>query len=145
VDIQQQLKRLGCYYGRIDGSWGVGSKDAMKFFMDRVNAALPLEQPDYVLLTLLQAQSGRTCDECPAGQIPAAGGRCVPQAIYAQTRNDAPQAAAAGNPALEGRWSGAARHAAAVHARSDQRRLFRAVAGADGHRRSQGSATGRFS
>ena len=42
-------------------------------------------------------------------------------------------------------WSGAARHAAAVHARSDQRRLFRAVAGADGHRRSQGSATGRFS
>jgi peptidoglycan hydrolase-like protein with peptidoglycan-binding domain len=111
VDIQQQLKRLGCYYGRIDGSWGVGSKDAMKFFMDRVNAALPLEQPDYVLLTLLQAQSGRTCDECPAGQIPAAGGRCVPQAIYAQTRNDAPQAAAAAKETLPWKAVGAAQPA----------------------------------
>jgi len=91
VEIQQQLKRLGCYYGRIDGSWGAGSKEAMRFFTDRVNAALPLEEPDHVQLTLLRAQTGRTCDECPAGQAPSSGGRCVPQSFVAQsTPNEAP-------------------------------------------------------
>ena len=77
---------MGCYYGKLNGSWGTASKYAMKDFMDRVNAALPFEQPDYVLLTLLQAQSGRTCGECPTGQMVTAGGRCVPQANYAQTQ-----------------------------------------------------------
>ena len=86
VDIQRQLKRVGCYYGKLNGAWGDASKYAMKDFMDRVNAALPFEQPDYVLLTLVQAQSGRTCGECPAGQMATAGGRCVPQANYAQTQ-----------------------------------------------------------
>jgi hypothetical protein len=86
LDIQRQLKRVGCYYGKLNGSWGTASKYAMKDFMDRVNAALPIEQPDYVLLTLLQAQSGRTCGECPTGQMVTAGGRCVPQANYAQTQ-----------------------------------------------------------
>jgi hypothetical protein len=86
VDIQRELKRVGCYYGRLNGSWGDASKYAVKDFMDRVNAALPIEQPDYVLLTLLQAQSGKTCGECPVGQMATAGGRCVPQANYAQTQ-----------------------------------------------------------
>lgn len=61
VELQKNLKRLGCYWGRIDGSWGPGSKDAMRTFTDRVNAALPTDQPDYVLLTLLQGHSGKTC------------------------------------------------------------------------------------
>jgi hypothetical protein len=76
---------VGCYYGKLNGSWGSASKYAMKDFMDRVNAALPFEQPEYVHLTLLQAQSGRTCGECPTGQV-ATGGRCLPQANYAQTQ-----------------------------------------------------------
>jgi hypothetical protein len=101
VEIQQQLKRVGCYYGRTDGSWGAGTKEAMMSFTDRVNAALPIEQPDYVLLTLLQAQSGRTCDECPAGQAYSAG-RCVPQAIIAQTRRkDEAQAGTPTTPTKE--------------------------------------------
>ena len=77
VDIQQQLKRVGCYWGRIDGSWGIGTKDAMNEFTDRVNATLPLDEPDYVLLTLLQSHSEKTCGECPAGQSLSASGRCV--------------------------------------------------------------------
>lgn len=88
LDIQRQLKRVGCYYGKLNGSWGAASKYAMKDFMDRVNAALPFEQPEYVHLTLLQAQSGRTCGECPAGQADV-GGRCIPQANYAQTQQPA--------------------------------------------------------
>jgi hypothetical protein len=32
LDIQQQLKRVGCYWGRLDGLWGLATKDAMKEF-----------------------------------------------------------------------------------------------------------------
>ncbi len=83
VEIQRKLKKRGCYWGRIDGSWGSGSKYAMQAFIDRINAALPVEEPDYVLLTLLQTNSNKTCDGCRAGQTLTVGGSCVPQTIVA--------------------------------------------------------------
>jgi hypothetical protein len=94
LDIQQQLKRVGCYWGRMDGSWGIGTKDAMKEFTDRVNAALPLDEPDYVQLTLIQSHAEKTCGACPVGQSLSATGRCVGQPITAQAkRAGAPQVA----------------------------------------------------
>ena len=87
LDIQQQLRRVGCYWGRIDGSWGYATKDAMKEFTDRVNATLPLDQPDYVQLTLIQSHSDKVCGACPAGQSLSASGRCVGLPITAQTSN----------------------------------------------------------
>jgi hypothetical protein len=87
VEIQRKLKKRGCYWGRIDGSWGSGSKYAMQAFLDRVNAALPVEEPDYVLLTLLQTNSNKTCDGCRAGQTLTVGGSCVPQAIVAKAQH----------------------------------------------------------
>lgn len=90
VDIQQQLKRVGCYYGRIDGSWGASSKYAIQSFMERVNAALPTDNPDYVLLTLLQSQSGKVCGTCAEDQTLTPGGRCVANATvaYGQPRGE---------------------------------------------------------
>jgi len=85
LDIQQQLRRAGCYWGRVDGSWGYATKDAMKEFTDRVNATLPLDQPDYVQLTLIQSHSDKVCGACPAGQSLSASGRCVGLPITAQT------------------------------------------------------------
>ncbi len=85
LDIQQQLRRVGCYWGRIDGSWGYATKDAMKEFINRVNATLPLDQPDYVQLTLIQSHSDKVCGACPAGQSLSASGRCVGLPITAQT------------------------------------------------------------
>ena len=85
LDIQQQLRRVGCYWGRIDGSWGYATKDAMKEFTNRVNATLPLDQPDYVQLTLIQSHSDKVCGACPAGQSLSASGRCVGLPITAQT------------------------------------------------------------
>jgi hypothetical protein len=94
-DIQQQLKRVGCYYGRIDGSWNASTKDAMRSFTDRINAELPLDEPDYLLLTLAQAHAGKACGECPPGLAPTANGRCIPQPTVAQSRPaDAHQPAA---------------------------------------------------
>ena len=52
-EIQQELRRVGCYWGRMDGSWKYAIKNAMKEFTDRVNATLPLDQPDYIQLTLI--------------------------------------------------------------------------------------------
>jgi len=96
LDIQQQLKRVGCYWGRMDGSWGIATKNAMKDFTNRVNAALPLDEPDYVQLTLIQSHAERTCGACPAGQSLSASGHCVGLPITAQARQaNAPQAATA--------------------------------------------------
>lgn len=89
-DIQYELKRAGCYDGEMHGAWNSGTKHAMQTFTQRVNASLPLEQPDYVLLTLLQSQKGQACGKgCPAGQVVADGGRCLPRAIVAQQLNSA--------------------------------------------------------
>lgn len=87
VEIQRNLKKRGCYWGRIDGSWGAGSKYAMQEFIERVNATLPIDQPDYVLLTLLQANADKTCGACPSGHTATVGGSCVPQTIVADKQS----------------------------------------------------------
>lgn len=86
-NLQRELKRVGCYWGDIDGDWGTGSKRAMSNFTDRVNASLPIDQPDFILLTLVQGQSGSVCGKgCPAGQALSDSGRCLPNAVMAQGR-----------------------------------------------------------
>jgi hypothetical protein len=89
-DIQRELIRVGCYAGDADGQWGGASKRAIGSFTDRVNASLPVEEPDFILLTLLQGHKGQACGaSCPAGQgmatQGASQGRCVPNAILAQS------------------------------------------------------------
>ena len=87
-NLQRELKRVGCYPGDVDGDWGVGSRRAMSSFTERVNASLPVEQPDFILLTLLKGHQGTACGKgCPVGQTSSESGRCVPSAVVAaQTR-----------------------------------------------------------
>jgi hypothetical protein len=61
VDIQQQLKRVGCYWGRVNGSWNNNTRESMRSFTTHTNAALPVEKPDYLLLSLLKSHAGRSC------------------------------------------------------------------------------------
>jgi hypothetical protein len=82
-DLQRELRRVGCYDGEIDGHWGTGSRAAMKTFTERVNATLPLDEPDDILLALVQGQKDKVCDKCPAGQGFAENGRCLPSALLA--------------------------------------------------------------
>ena len=74
----------------------------MQEFIDRINATLPIEQPDYVLLTLLQANGDKSCGACPSGHTATVGGSCVPQTIVAEVlpwqQAGAPRAA--GQPLL---------------------------------------------
>src|SRR5262245_35425922 len=60
-EIQRQLKRIGCYRGDLNGVWTVGVRDAMKAVTERVNASLPIDQPDPVLLAIVQSQEPGTC------------------------------------------------------------------------------------
>ena len=94
--LQRELKRVGCYDGEVSGVWSPASRAAMKAFTERVNASLPVDRPDPVLLALVQGHQGRACgDNCPAGEARGADGRCLPVAIMgkAQSKPDPARAA----------------------------------------------------
>jgi hypothetical protein len=118
-EIQRQLKRVGCYGGEISGTWSPSVRQAMQAFTRRVNASLPVAQPDPVLLAMVQSQASGVCNAaCAPGQERAADGRCLPAAIAAKANKPHPgpkpaqrpaakpaPAVAAYRPALEGRMS----------------------------------------
>jgi peptidoglycan hydrolase-like protein with peptidoglycan-binding domain len=99
--VQTELTRVGCYAGPVTGFWGPDTRRAMKAFTNRVNATLPVNKPDVILLSLLQAEPAGVCAKaCPAGQEGAADGRCVPKAVLAQAARKAhPTLAKAAVPA----------------------------------------------
>lgn len=83
--LQKELHRVGCYSGEINGAWTGSSRAAMKTFTERVNASLPVDAPDYILLALVQRHEGKACGAgCPSGQSMGDEGRCVPSAVLAK-------------------------------------------------------------
>jgi hypothetical protein len=103
MNLQRELKRAGCYGGTMHGSWTANTKRAMSAFMDRVNATLPMDEPDYILLTLIKGQPAASCITCPQGQS-LRDGRCMPDVMIAQTpkkptRSDERMTAAEPKPA----------------------------------------------
>ena len=83
--IQTELKRVGCFSSDVDGVWNEGTRRAIRTFTERINATLPVDEPDYILLTLVQGQKERACGKaCPPGQVAVGEDRCEPRAIVAQ-------------------------------------------------------------
>ena len=83
--LQRELQRVGCYDGEISGNWSTSTRMAMKAFTDRVNASLPVDAPDYILLSLVQRHEGKACGtNCSTGQMLSDEGRCVPSAVLAK-------------------------------------------------------------
>jgi hypothetical protein len=95
-ELQRGLRRVGCYEGEVSGVWTQQSRGAMRAFTGRINAALPVDEPDSVLLALVQGHKDKACGmPCPPGEGLAADGRCLPSALLAQARKPTlPQAAA---------------------------------------------------
>lgn len=84
VALQTQLRRVGCYRGSLDGEWDARTQRAMARFTDRIGADLPLDRPDYILLTLVEKFDNRACGAmCSAGQTLGADGRCRSREIVA--------------------------------------------------------------
>jgi hypothetical protein len=83
-ELQRELARVGCYEGELSGTWTPAARKAMKAFTDRVNATLPVDEPDYILLMLVMAYREKVCGvACPAGEG-VSEGRCVPNSIVAR-------------------------------------------------------------
>jgi hypothetical protein len=84
--LQKELKRVGCYAGELNGVWTTSTRRAMQAFMERVNAVLPIDQPDGILLALVQGHPDKVCGApCPTGQGLSRDKQCVPNAILAMT------------------------------------------------------------
>jgi hypothetical protein len=87
--LQEELRRVGCYAGEVNGEWTTSTRRAMQEFMQRVNAVLPIEQPDGILLALVQGHQGKVCGApCPAGQVLSSDRQCVPNAILAMAERE---------------------------------------------------------
>jgi hypothetical protein len=87
-ELQRELRRIGCYDGPLNESWTLATRTAMKTFTNRINAILPVDKPDQVLLTLVQGYRDRVCDvPCPPGEGPANDGRCLPNVILAHPKS----------------------------------------------------------
>jgi peptidoglycan hydrolase-like protein with peptidoglycan-binding domain len=99
-EIQKELRRVGCYDGEVNGAWSPSTRRAMKAFIERVNASLPVEEPDAILYAMVQGQRDQVCGKaCPAGEVLSVDGRCESAAILAKTnRKVTPAPAAVASP-----------------------------------------------
>jgi hypothetical protein len=83
-ELQRELRRVGCYDGALNESWTLATRTAMKTFTNRINANLPIDKPDQILLALVQGYRERVCGvACPLGEGLAKDGRCLPNAVLA--------------------------------------------------------------
>src|SRR5262249_19939883 len=97
--LQRELRRVGCYGGELNGAWTLTTQRAMQAFLDRVNATLPVDRPDYILLTLVQEEADEVCRKpSPTGQGLSAEGRCLPNPILARRGTQVVTAALAHKP-----------------------------------------------
>jgi hypothetical protein len=84
--LQSELRRVGCYDGYINGDWNTSTRNAIKAFTDYVNARLPVDKPDIVLLSLIQGYEGKACrGSCPTDQN-LKDGHCIPNALIVHAK-----------------------------------------------------------
>src|SRR5215467_8655569 len=86
-ELQKELRRVGCYEGDINGTWSQSTRRAMKAFIERMNARLPIEEPDAVLYSLVKGQDEPVCGRaCNRGEVQSADGHCIPSVLLAHVK-----------------------------------------------------------
>jgi hypothetical protein len=96
-EIQRQLKRVGCYDGDVTGVWSPNVRRAMKSFTDRMNATLPTDEPDFVLLAMVESHGSRACGRpCEHGQADTT--QCVPSTVVTTAARARPSSFGSDNP-----------------------------------------------
>lgn len=93
-DLQRELARVDCYGGAINGAWTTSTRDAMKTFLKSVNAALPTERPDHVLLALVRGHPHKVCGVCAADQSLAPDGSCIAAVMHSRELGNQPKQSA---------------------------------------------------
>jgi hypothetical protein len=84
--VQRRLKEAQCYEGRVNGIWNAATRRGMAAFTEIVNARLPVDRADPVLLVLLETHKGVTC----AKGTPASA-RGAPREEVASTERETPE------------------------------------------------------
>src|SRR5260370_27144819 len=76
--IKKELKRLGCYAGRIDDDWASSeTKSSVTRFVKYANLSAEPKNPDIDLLNFIRSRPGRVCPlECGTQKIER-NGQCV--------------------------------------------------------------------
>ena len=101
--LQRELQRVGCYDREINGVWTTSSCMAMQTFLGRVNAALPFDEPDVILLSLVQAHKGTACgSSCPTGKGATHSEQCWPNPLRSAKFEPDERVADALNPLTTG-------------------------------------------
>lgn len=86
--VQTGLKHAGCYSGPLNGIWTASTQAAMGEFTARVNARLPVDRADPVLLALLETHKEVSCTEGaapPAHSAEVAGAETTRPAAVVRT------------------------------------------------------------
>ncbi|MET0640440.1 MAG: hypothetical protein ABWZ19_10525 [Hyphomicrobium sp.] len=73
--LQKALVRAACYAGPISGVWSNASQDAMRGFVQTVNAELPVDHPDDALVALIESNE---MAKCAPGRAIATGTLATP-------------------------------------------------------------------
>ncbi len=87
--IQAELQRVGCYTGRAHGTWDQSTRSAMLAFNDATRVKLRVSGPDWVLLTVLQGQSGPACAR-PCVTLSGEAATCAPSSMVTAAPSAAP-------------------------------------------------------
>lgn len=91
--VQRELKRAGCYEGPVNGAWSPSTRKAMGEFTGLVNARLPVDHPDPILLVLLETHDKVSCTPgaSPTGKDEYASAGDERSADARAARNDVPE------------------------------------------------------
>jgi hypothetical protein len=75
--VQRELKRVGCYFGAIDGQWDGKTKDALVKFARVSKSSLRTDGPTFAALEAIIGQKSRLCPlKCGTGETDV-NGRCI--------------------------------------------------------------------
>ncbi|MGE3625049.1 MAG: caspase family protein [Hyphomicrobiales bacterium] len=77
--LQEELKRVGCDPGAIDGVWGPQATGALKEFGEHAKIQLSALEPTQVIIDMVKGKTDRVCPlTCSALQV-LEGDKCVPK------------------------------------------------------------------
>jgi peptidoglycan hydrolase-like protein with peptidoglycan-binding domain len=72
INMQRELKRVGCFTGRIDGNWGAQSRSAVERFNEAAKLDLQSDPPAAQDVPKVKSFAGLVCEQIAS---PAPGTR----------------------------------------------------------------------
>lgn len=84
LSLQEELTRVGCYKGALDGNWNSATQRAAARFAGRAKTKIAADAPSAALLPLVVRFSDRACGAaCPPGTQPDRQGSCMTKQVVA--------------------------------------------------------------